>query len=764
MNKLFVIILLVAQGLPLWSQNILKLTVLDESEQVLPDVNVKILNTDSAFISGGVTDQEGLFSCKDVKVGKYILVASYIGYANLFFDIEMPNSNLNLDSVKLQPDKIMLNAVTITASNYIQKKDHLLVIPDKQQIKHSFSGYDLLYNLMIPGLKVDKKSKTVETMAGTAVLYINGVKSDMREIGNLQPKEVERVEYYIMPTSGQFSGDPASINYITKVYTTGGYVTLDGEQTIGYLKGDYNVGAKMMHNNTSYTLFGGYGMKDYDGIKIEKNEVLYFPDQTIERSTTNDGAKYKNNQQYAQLKVSNDTKKRNLSAAASLVSNNIPDNDRSEILSYSGNEGHTIQSYEANNNKSTAAAIHLNGVFNVSNRKQWVTRLNGAYTQNAYNRIYTEGDRKSLTDANEDLYSFDAQVAYRYQPNDKNSLYGRVTHFHNITSTSYKGDYSSWQHLWKGESLFQLDYTHNFSERTAMMLSPGVSWVNYKLHGSVLNSIWNLRANCWVRHLINKKQWAGLGFSIGNSQPNISYLNTANQTIDFYMIKRGNPYLDNPVLYQIYSMYEGQLHKLFSLQGKFWLTKDVHNISSNYYVEDSNLISSYLSDKSFNSANLEVSVSSRPFSNLSTNIGLKYSYMYVPGMASLKQNNYVISFDVNYFIKSFSINAYAKTKDEILNKESLAYVSVPASYGFSVRYSGKNWMAECGSENPFTKQVYYREHADYGVYKYNQALSSRIYQQTAYIKLAYTFDFGKKTSRESNNMDRNIKSAILKAE
>lgn len=72
-------------------------------------------------------------------------------------------------------------------------------------------------------------------------------------------------------------------------------------------------------------------------------------------------------------------------------------------------------------------------------------------------------------------------------------------------------------------------------------------------------------------------------------------------------------------------------------------------------------------------------------------------------------------------------------------------------------------MAEAGTENPFTRHAHYRESADYGVYRYNQVRTSRIYQQTGYVKLAYTFDFGKKTSREANNVDRSINSAILKA-
>ena len=72
-------------------------------------------------------------------------------------------------------------------------------------------------------------------------------------------------------------------------------------------------------------------------------------------------------------------------------------------------------------------------------------------------------------------------------------------------------------------------------------------------------------------------------------------------------------------------------------------------------------------------------------------------------------------------------------------------------------------MAEVGTENPFTKHQHYRGYADYGVYQYNQVRTSRIYQQTGYVKLAYTFDFGKKISREGRNVDTTINSAILKA-
>ena len=49
-------------------------------------------------------------------------------------------------------------------SSFIRQKDRVLIIPDKQQVKHAFTGYDLLSNLMIPGIDVDRKKGVVATM------------------------------------------------------------------------------------------------------------------------------------------------------------------------------------------------------------------------------------------------------------------------------------------------------------------------------------------------------------------------------------------------------------------------------------------------------------------------------------------------------------------------------------------------------------------------------------------------------------------------
>ena len=113
----------------------------------------------------------------------------------------MSDKNLEVPLVTLETENVVLGEVVIKGTTFIRKKDHTLIIPDKQQLKHAYSGYDVLYNLMIPGVDVDPRSKSVSTSRGAVTLYINGVQADLREIQNLRPKDIEKVEYYDIPSA-----------------------------------------------------------------------------------------------------------------------------------------------------------------------------------------------------------------------------------------------------------------------------------------------------------------------------------------------------------------------------------------------------------------------------------------------------------------------------------------------------------------------------------------------------------------------------------
>ena len=752
--------LLALLGNSMQAQNKLYGTV-ENNGKPLPYVTVRLLETDSTFVSGVTTDTLGKYVFSNIEKGNYLVALSSIGYKPAFIQIKMSDKNLEVPLVTLETENVVLGEVVVKGSSFIRKDDHVLVIPDKQQVKHASTGYDLLYNLMIPNIEVNKRTGTVSTFGGEVSLYINGEKADYRDVQSLRPRDIENVEYYDVPT-GKYANDVAAINYIVKKRQSGGYIFADGKQTIGYMAGDYNIGGKVAHDNTSYSFWGGHTMQKYKGSIVDKNETILFPDYTVYRNRETTAGNYRNNQQYMQFKVSNVNKKRNLSAQIALVRNETPSDENYGLLDYSGHYTYSTRSTDSKQEQNLSPSLRLFGDFNIGKNQTLEFTAKGSYTQNDYTRQYTENENNSLSDVKEDLYSFNFSANYNIKLQHQNSFGIDIRHYHNITSSTYAGDYSSWQHLWTGESMFMLNYSQRFGKHFTMILRPGLSWMNYKLHTEDVRRYCSLKTSSRFSYQFNKKQQLALTADAGVNQPDISYMNNVDQTVDFLQIKRGNPFLDDMQLYNISLLYNGVFGKLNVVGGPGYSIY-THNVSPIYYLEGDKLIGSYRSDGNIYGLGIILNISYHVTDNLRTKLAFKYLNVQTRKNYNINLDSYSAILDINYFLKDFSINLFGKIPTEKIETSTLIVSKSPATYGASVSWSHKGWYIEAGTENPFTRHSRYREHADYGVYQYNQVQTSRIYQRTGYVKLAYTFDFGRKTSRDKNDVDRSINSAIMKA-
>ena len=751
--------LLALLGNSMQAQNKLYGTV-ENNGKPLPYVTVRLLETDSTFVSGVTTDTLGKYVFSNIEKGNYLVALSSIGYKPAFIQIKMSDKNLKVPLVTLETENVVLGEVVIKGSSFIRKDDHVLVIPDKQQVKHASTGYDLRYNLMIPSIEVNKRTGTVSTFGGEVSLYINGEKADYRDVQSLRPRDIENVEYYDVPT-GKYANDVAAINYIVKKRQSGGYIFADGKQTIGYMAGDYNIGGKVDHGNTSYSFWGGHTMQKYKGSIVDKNETILFPDYTVYRNRETTAGNYRNNQQYMQFKVSNVNKKRNLSAQIALVRNETPSDENYGLLDYSGHYTYSTRSTDSKQEQNLSPSLRLFGNFNIGKNQTLEFTAKGSYTQNDYTRQYTENENNSLSDVKEDLYSFNFSANYNIKLQHQNSFGIDIRHYHNITSSTYAGDYSSWQHLWTGESMFMLNYSQRFGKHFTMILRPGLSWMNYKLHTEDVRRYCSLKTSSRFSYQFNKKQQLALTADAGVNQPDISYMNNVDQTVDFLQIKRGNPFLDDMQVYNISLLYNGVFGKL-NVVGGTGYSIYTHNVSPIYYLEGDKLIGSYRSDGNIYGLGIILNISYHVTDNLRTKLAFKYLNVQTRKNYNINLDSYSAILDINYFLKDFSINLFGKIPTEKIETSTLIVSKSPATYGASVSWSHKGWYIEAGTENPFTRHSRYREHADYGVYQYNQVQTSRIYQRTGYVKLAYTFDFGRKTSRDKNDVDRSINSAIMK--
>lgn len=742
------------------AQTTLQGTVANVNKEKLEYATVRLLRQDSTFVAGTVTDTLGIYKFK-VEAGNYLLMFTTIGYKTAIYPVSIASQRIDFPLVTLEGDNVVLGEIVVKGNSFIRQKDRILVVPDRQQVKHAHTGYDLLYNLMIPGIDVNKRTGEVNTLGGTVTLYINGEKADFRDVQALRPGDIENVEYYDIPT-GKYANDVAAVNYITKRYKTGGYTAIDGKQTIGYLAGDYNVSAKMNHNNTTYSFWGGYNMKDYDGIKQENHETIHFTDYDINRDGLTESATNRSNQQYMQFKVGKLTNTNNLSAQVALIHNRTPQNTSYGKLDYWGRYTRSENSAERKESDNLQPSVNLYGSFNLPKNQKLEFTLKGTYSQNDYARTYSENDRTSFTDVNENMYAFDVSGRYDVKLKHKNTFGVYGYHFHRITSSSYQGDYQSWQHLWSGETLFLLNYTQGIGNNVHFSFSPGFSMMDYKLHEEDLQKEYSFRMKTNLVYQMNRQHQLVLAVNVGNNTPRIDYLNTMDQTVDFLQIRRGNPNLDNTKLYEGDLVYGGQFGRL-NLQAIAVYEFSQNAVYADYYIENEKLVGSYRSDANVHAFMFQTNAAYRFSDHLRAKLSGGYLHMSLPDLSHLTGNCFFGSLDFNYYWKDFAANLYANGTTSRLNK-SLVFAQTPIIYGLSVNWSKKGWYVEAGTENPFTSHSHYKAHADYGVYQYRQIQSSRIYQQTGYVKVAYTFDFGKKTSRESKNINTNINSAILKGE
>ncbi len=85
---------------------------------LLPFVNVTLLTVkDSAFVTGAITSEEGLFAVPGVKAGNYLLKISYIGYQPQTQPVLVGQMSefLNLGTIELTEAVAQLGEVTVTA-------------------------------------------------------------------------------------------------------------------------------------------------------------------------------------------------------------------------------------------------------------------------------------------------------------------------------------------------------------------------------------------------------------------------------------------------------------------------------------------------------------------------------------------------------------------------------------------------------------------------------------------------------------------------
>lgn len=231
--------------------------VIDSNRNPIPyaTVSVRMVN-DSTTLFGAITGVDGRFAidsithkCCDVRV-------SYVGFIPFLKRIDLSLDREMFD-IKLDVDTLQLESVTVTRNGVGLHTlvDRTLFVPDARIANFSSTSFDLLSK--VPGVSIRAKDMQIRVAGSANVLVLVNGSSSNRNIGAINPKDIDRVELIKNP-GAEFGGETNSvINIVLKIQPAYG-LSVSANAEYSFFNPVNNSGFQLGYAFKNVKLFAGY--------------------------------------------------------------------------------------------------------------------------------------------------------------------------------------------------------------------------------------------------------------------------------------------------------------------------------------------------------------------------------------------------------------------------------------------------------------------------------------------------------------------------
>lgn len=759
MNKTIIAASALLMSLSCYSADI-KGVVFDNDGHAIEYSSVRLTGSkDSMLIKSTVSGCDGEYIISGIENGTYHVTALCLGFepADTCVDLSGRDCVVNF---RLTPTENRLSEVVVHADRFVRGKNGITVLPGAEQVKHSSSGYELIRNLMIPGVSVDLRTNTVSALGGAVTMFIDGLPADERELKQLRPTDIKSVQYMDAPT-GKYAGNNVVINLIMRKRNHGGHVAADAMQRIGYCNGDYNVASKLYKDNTQYTLFVGTDYQRINGSRSDQHEQIYFPDQIIDRSYITDDSRSSKNSQYAQFRVRNKNDRRTLRATLNFVRQHTPHDSENRELSYHGlsDTPTDIVSSRLSRSRNFKYSIGLSGSFSLPRNQFMEVSASASLSRNSLAYDYIEAENKILTSTGEDFYNMHADITYGMNFSHGNHLVFKASEFYNVSSANYFGNNKSWQHLWSSETLVFSEYMHPLWGKATIRVAPGLSAQLYRVHGLDLVKYFGPRMQLVVTYRPAQRQYLQLSALYGNSFPQLAFMSGATQQVDLYQVKRGNPGLKQTGISRFMAVYGVSVGTVnIQLAGIYNGATKLPVVT--YYFEKDKLVQSYLPDGRWHQVDATLSATWMPNNKFNLQVSGGWLFNGYYGDADIHRSCWKGSAQASYYIGDFAINSNIVSSTKVVGYD-LVLTNTPWFYGISASWSRNSLRIEVGTNNLFMHNPAYSQTLNTPQYAFKNRTYNHTDRSSAYIKVNWAVDFGKKVSHDKRNIDKTISTGII---
>jgi outer membrane receptor protein involved in Fe transport len=151
------------------------------SKQPIPYVNISVKQADKV-ITGGITQDNGNFSIKNLPLETYTVEIQYMGYKTekVTITLNTGTKSINMNTISLEEEAVQLQGVDVVGerSTMVQKIDRKVINVGKDLIASGNTASEIMNN--IPTVSIDPQTKEISLRGNTNVrILIDGKPSNI---------------------------------------------------------------------------------------------------------------------------------------------------------------------------------------------------------------------------------------------------------------------------------------------------------------------------------------------------------------------------------------------------------------------------------------------------------------------------------------------------------------------------------------------------------------------------------------------------------
>ncbi len=237
-----------------------------KTKEALPYVNIVVRDMAKKIITGGITNDDGLFMIKDIPKGNSLVEVQFIGYKIYSKKITISNKakKINLGTIGLIEDAATLDEIVVRAetSTVVQKVDRKVINVGKDLTATGTTASELLNN--VQSVSVDSQTGSISLRGNDNVrVLVDGKPTNISAaqlLKQIPSTSIKSIELITNP-SAKYNPEGMSgiINIILNKNANMGFNgSIDAGVTAGhYVR--YNGSTNMNYKTGKVNFFGNYG-------------------------------------------------------------------------------------------------------------------------------------------------------------------------------------------------------------------------------------------------------------------------------------------------------------------------------------------------------------------------------------------------------------------------------------------------------------------------------------------------------------------------